>query len=469
MRFKGTLGLLIAVLALESYVYFYEIKGKEEREKAKAAEKQFWKIESKDIREIGLASSGQQIAAVRKSEKEWILTIPRQLDADADELNRIADSASKVEQEGVVEESAAGLEKFGLSPAQFSLKFKTKDGKEYALNIGNKNPTGNSAYASIPNQNRVFLIPYHSVNSFDKKLDDLRNHTVLSFEQPEAQSLDLRSAKGAFELFKDNSDRWWFKGMNNRAADSPQVRGVLNALSIGKIKEFFNENPEEYLNVNFDKPIIEATVTYGKNKAIKRLIIASEKSKLKKKGDKSNDKEQGSVSDGTYLAKDASRPDLFFVEKDLVDKLLIPPDAIRDKALVPMQRWDIDSIILTNTKGSFAFGKSSGEWFLGDKKKAKWDAVNGILDAMEKPVKGWVDTPSSPSIYGLDKPGIRIVLKQGGNVIADCSFGKSAKNGIYAQVKGDSSIKIADPEGLAQLDRNESEFAEAPAASAPKK
>jgi hypothetical protein len=265
--------------------------------------------------------------------------------------------------------------------------------------------------------------------------------------------------------------------MGNRAADSPAVRGILNALSLGKTVEFFNENPDDYSNLDLDKPLIEATVTFGKDKAIKRLIIGLEKSKLKKKGarDKGPDSsdnvaDAAGASSNTFLAKDASRPDLFFVEKDLVDKLFISPDAIRDKALVSMQRWDVDSIALTNSKGSFAFNKSGGEWFLDQgKKKAKWDAVNGILDIMEKPVKGWVDNPSSPSIYGMDKPGIHIVIKQGSKVLADCSFGKATKDGVYAQAKGDSSIKIADPEGLAQLDRGESDFAEIPAVGNSKK
>jgi len=470
MRFKGTLVLLIAVLALGSYIYFYEIKGKEARQKAKETEKLFWKIEGKDIQQIELDSSGQKITAARKGEKEWILTQPRQYDADSDELNRLADTASKIEKDSVVEENAAALEKFGLSPAQSGLRIKTKDGKEYALNFGIQNPTGTFTYASKPNQRQVYLVASNVAASFEKEVDDLRNHTVLSFEQPEAKSLVLRNPKGAFELFKDGDDRWWFKGTDKRAADAPQVRSLLNAMSNGKIREFFNEDPKDYANLDPNKPLIEATVTYGTNKAIKQLLIISEKSKLNRKGAKDRNSDPSPGSDSTYLAKDASRPDLFFVEKDLVDKLLIPSDSIRDKALVPMQRWEIDSIFLTNAKGQFSFVKSSGEWFLGDKKKkAKWDAINGILDAMEKPVKAWVDKPSSLSAYGLDKPAMRIVLKQGSNVIADCAFGKSATNGIYARVQGDSSVKIADPEGLEQLDKGEPDFVESASSAAPQK
>ena len=71
MRFKGTLVLLIVCLALGSYLYFYEIKGGEQREKAKEAENQVWKLEGKDIQQIELDLPSQHITAVRKSEKEW--------------------------------------------------------------------------------------------------------------------------------------------------------------------------------------------------------------------------------------------------------------------------------------------------------------------------------------------------------------------------------------------------------------
>jgi hypothetical protein len=143
---------------------------------------------------------------------------------------------------------------------------------------------------------------------------------------------------------------------------------------------------------------------------------------------------------------------------------------VRDKALAAFQRWDVDFIALTNTKGRFTFTKSNGEWFAaGSGRKAKWDGINAILDAMEKPVKQWIDRPSPLSAYGLDKPAIQVVLKQGGKILADCSIGESAKDGVYAQVRGDSSVKIADPDGLSALDKGEADLVEPPAAAPTKK
>jgi hypothetical protein len=466
MRFKGTLLLLLVCMALGVYVYFYEIKGSKQREQAKEAENQVWKFDGQSIQQIELTSPAQSITALRHNEKEWVLTSTnssRTLDGDADELNRLAGSASNIRRESVVEPNATNLAMFGLDPAQSGLKAKTKDGKEYAIRFGISNPTGSSAYAALAGKKEVFLVSSSVKSTFDKKTDDLRNHQILGFDQPDVQSLSLKSAKGDVLLTKDGNDRWWITGKESIAADSPGVRGILNALSMGKIKEFFNDPPENYQSLELDKPAVDIHLTYGKNKAIKHLVIGPEKSTLRKKA-KTGSAENPAAS-GLYLAKDESRPDLFFVEKDLIDKLTKSDKDLRDRALAAFQRWDVDFIALTNSKGTFTFAKSNGEWFAADtKKKAKWDGINSILDAMEKPVKEWIDKPAPLSTYGLDKPALRVVLKQGGTVLADCSFGKSAKDGIYAQVKGNAFVKVADPDGLSDLDKGESDLVEPPVA-----
>jgi hypothetical protein len=67
MRFKGTLVLLIVVLVLGGFIYFYEIKGGAQREKAKESESLIWKIEDRNIRQIELSSPGQHAWLVRLS------------------------------------------------------------------------------------------------------------------------------------------------------------------------------------------------------------------------------------------------------------------------------------------------------------------------------------------------------------------------------------------------------------------
>jgi len=464
MRFKGTLILLLVCIGIGCFIYFYEIKGGEEREKAKEAENRFWMLESKAIQQIELQPQDQveRIVVARKGPEEWSIQIPRPLEADSDELNRLADSGAEIKHTSILEETAADQAKFGLSPAEFGFKIKTDDEKEYEILFGDNNPAGNSRYARVSGREEIFLVSTSASDTFNKKLDDLRNHSVLEFQQSEVQSLDIQNQKGTIHLVKDSDDRWWIEGKDRIAADSPGIRVILNALALGRIPEFFDEDLSDYVNADLDKPIVSVSLTYGKDKAIKRLSIGSEKANLRKKGTKS--KEAGTSSESTlYLAQDASRSEeLFFVNKDLVDKLDKSPNDLRDTSLAAFQRWDIDSIILENTNGRFTFSKSGGEWFLGDeKKKADFDAVTGILDALESDTLELIDNPSNLSTYGLDKPGVRVILKEADDVVADCSFGKTIDEGVYAQIQGDSSVKVAGLENYEKLNKNETDYIEA--------
>jgi hypothetical protein len=478
MRFKGTLVLLLLCVGLGAFLYFYEIKGGEQRDKAKQEEKVIWKVPGDDVQQLDLTTQGQHITAVRAADKQWKITAPRSLDADADELNRLLSSASDISRDEMIEENAASLAPFGLDPAQTTVSLKTKDGKVHEIRFGSNNPTGNSTYAALQGKNQVFLVSSSVAGAFNKKLDDLRDKAILKFEQFETQSVDLQTSKGNVNLTKEG-DRWWIQSKNKWAADSSAVNSLLGDLANGRIKEFFDENPGDYAGLGLDKPVLDLRLTVGKDKGIRHLTVGLEKSKLVKKGQKAKpeEKKADSTTPVLYIARDESRPELFFVEKEFVDKFLKSPPDLRDKALAIYQRVDIDSITVTNAKGTVSLSKSqAGDWTVGkDKKKAKWDAVNEVFDALGKPVKEFVEEPGALSKYGLDNPGTRVVLKQGAIVKLDCVFGKEAKDGVYAQVLGEPYMKIADKESLAKLGMGESDYLEppppppAPAPASPKK
>lgn len=476
MRFRGTLVLAVVVAAVGAFLYFYEIKGGEKREEAKQQENKIWKLDANAIQQIDFVYPDQRLSAVRSGDKDWKLTAPRMVDADSEELNRIAGSAADISRESVIEPNASDLRRFGLNPPQLAVGVKTKDGKEYRIKFGNNNPTGNSTYSAVDGKNEVLLVASYVASGFKKKFDDLRNRSVLNFEQFETQSLDVNSAKGAVQLVKDG-DRWFLVGKEKVPADAASVSSMLSTLATARVKEFVDDSPEKYADSGFVKPTVDVRLTVGKNKGIKHLVIGIEKSKFEKGGAAAKSKapakgEPGATPETSgelYIARDESRKELFFVEKDLVDKLLKSPADLRDKALASFQRWEIDAITLTNPKGTFKFTKSGtgGDWVLGDaKKKTKWDAVNGVLDALEKPVKEFIDSPGTAASYGLDHPVIQVVLKQGANTSVQCDFGKEGKDGVYARVNGESLVKVADKESFEKLNKGESDFVEPPAPAA---
>ncbi len=454
MRFKGTLFLLLLVVGLGLYVYFYEIQGEPAREQARLAEKQLWKVESDQVERVEFVFPDETVTAVRTGEKSWKITSPRSVEADAEELNRIASSAADLSFESVVEAEATDVSRFALDPPEHSLGVRTKEGQQFYLAFGRENPTGTSTYAQKKGSGEVLLVPTNTATTFRKRLDDLRERAILRFDQYKTQAVDLRSLKGRVELVKEQ-DRWWIEGKNRIAASSSAVNDVLGALANSRLEEFLDDPPEGR-KLGFDRPTVDVTLTVGEEKSLKRFVVGSQKSGLGKSAQASGEEEW-------YVAKDDSRDELFFVGKEFVDRLVKTARDLRDDSLASFKRWEIDSVRLSNPSGSFQFLKSEdgGDWLLGaEKKKVKWDTVQGILDTLEKSVKEFIDHPGDPTQFGLDPPRFRVVLKDGDIVAVDCSFGGDGPAGVYARVQGEDSIKVVEAELLEKLTGNESDFLE---------
>ena len=61
MRFQGTLILFVLCAGMAAFIYFYEIRGGEERRRAEEAEERIWAVSSADINEMTIHSSGERV------------------------------------------------------------------------------------------------------------------------------------------------------------------------------------------------------------------------------------------------------------------------------------------------------------------------------------------------------------------------------------------------------------------------
>ncbi|HDK35711.1 MAG TPA: hypothetical protein ENG82_02295 [Bacteroidetes bacterium] len=119
MKAKNTLILLAVLVAIVAYVYFYEIKGGEERKKEKEAASELLPIKKEDVSGLILERPAEniKIKAVKKDD-QWEITEPVKTAGDRFAIEGVINSVLNSKIERVVAKDTASLKDFGLKPPE---------------------------------------------------------------------------------------------------------------------------------------------------------------------------------------------------------------------------------------------------------------------------------------------------------------------------------------------------------------
>ena len=154
----------------------------------------------------------------------------------------------------------------------------------------------------------------------------------------------------------------------------------------------------------------------------------------------------GKTSDtDKYYARNASRDAIFIVDKDIPEKARRPLFDWRDKTITKIDRDKTDKIEVVRGTDTLSFAKSGSDWKSPDGKKAQPDKVASMLNALDfEKVKDIVDMPKNLTMYGLDKPKLEVVLRQGTTELSRVQFGGDSKmpEGIYIKTSDSPAVKV---------------------------
>lgn len=425
MRFKGTTVLFIVFVILGGYVYLAEFRGKDQKQKQEEAKKKAFQVEQKDISEISLIYPDRTIAATKKGEKQWQITSPAGVEADSDEWDQLASSLTQVDRNDTVAQNAQDLAPFGLKEPPVKVSAKLKDGKTIDVLFGSENPRKTFNYAKLGNSGDVFLTGSNWAKTFTKTVSDLRNKKVLEFELDDIDNVKIDQGSNQLEAQKSGSD-WQMKKPADTKADGNEFTTYISAIRFARAQSF-PEPPVDAKTAGLEPPAIKITMHDSKAKTDRVLLI-------------------GKTADtDKYYARDASRDGIFIIDKDIPEKSRRPLFDWRDKTIVKVDRDKTDKIEIVRGSDNLTFTKSGSDWNLADGKKAQSDKVIAMLNALDfEKVKDIVDMPKAPAMYGLDKPKLEVVLRQGTTELSRVQFGGDSKmpEGIYIKTSDSPAVKV---------------------------
>jgi hypothetical protein len=259
MNPRNTMILALIVGAVGAFLYFYEIRGQEERAEAEeAAKRLFQEISAEEIDSMVLAASGGELVRLERFGEGWHITEPVRFPADQIRADGLASALAGLASEAVFEEPEP-LEEYGIG-AEPSIRFWIGE-VEHVLYVGEKTPVGGNTYLKTGEGAQVYAVKSYRASSLAKSMDELRDSRILEFDRDAVDHIDARWAGGGVVLEKGESG-WRLLEPLETAADEGAVEQLLSDLDFLRADGFIDEVPQD-AEVGLDAPAFEVEVVGG--------------------------------------------------------------------------------------------------------------------------------------------------------------------------------------------------------------
>ena len=450
MKFKTNIAIGAVFVALLAFVYFYEIKGGEERRQEAEKSKQLFVFQDDDAQRLELLR-GDDALVLDKGTGGWNLSAPMTDGADQEAVERYLRNLLECEREKVVVDSAAAsaeeAAQYGLDAPRLKVRLQTEDGAEQVVAFGADSPTDRFTYAQLQGDNpEIFVVRAWRFDNLDKRAFDLRDRRVLAFAKDEVMQVQRWGAGGGAMLARAELG-WQMREPVAARAAGDAVDGLLDKIDQAEIEAFVAEDPDTTALATYGlgerASQVEIALLVGADRAEKRLAIG------------------GTDEQGRWYARDASRPQVFLVDSTLVQELTKGISDLRDKKPLRFEREQVQRIVLTRgTATAFAADKdTSGVWHLSEPmgRDAKSWKLNSLLSDLEQlEVEDFAEELPTEAA-----PAFSIELLGEGQALLTTRFSAAAGTS-YLQQEGDDAVYVVSGDDFAELDLDIDDVAQAP-------
>ncbi|NUO78746.1 DUF4340 domain-containing protein [candidate division KSB1 bacterium] len=419
MKPTTTLILALVVLGLGAFVYFYEIKGGEERGKAEEEGKKIFALEADSVRAISLQEAG---VAFEKRGSAWHLVAPVEYLADEGAVNALLNRIASAKREREISSSAAEYRNYGLLPASETIVLEYQNKKD-TLYLGDKSATNAMVYVRRNSDPHVILTEAAVLTNAQKTLHDWRDKSLMKFETNEATRLSLTTPSGRFDLYKEG-ETWRLAAPLQAEADASKVSSILSKMSYSRVTDFVAESLDDAKYYGLDNPSYIFTIALGAS-----ALDTSGAQKTMHFGRRTG---------VGYYAHDPSRSQVFLVDSTVVNELKVDALALRNKRVAQFESFRVDYLALQYPETLIVCEKdTASQWRMTspDSAKAKsWKVSNltGVLADMQ--AVAFIDEDKTElTLYGLDKPRAAILVKEKGAELAHVLIGKAKGDRVYVK------------------------------------
>jgi len=328
--------IAVAVLAVIAGFVVWDQKHPQQTASTTPPAPKLINVPDTQVATLELQKKGSPPVTLAKDKAKWAITSPEAYPADQDASTSLVSSLSGVTADSVIDDSPTDLAKYGLTDPSLVVTAHEKNGKTDKLIFGDDVPTGNSVYAQVGGDKKVYLVSTSLKSSFNKDLNDLRDKRLMAFDATQVSRVELVSPKSDIEFGKVNQSDWQIVKPGPYRADSFQVEDILRKLSDAKMD--LTAKPDD-APFNTGKPVAMAKVTDPSG--VETLDVRQNKD--------------------DYYARSSLVPGTFKISADLGKLLGKPLDDFRNKKLFDFGFSDLTKLDISGK----TYTRSGTDWKLG--------------------------------------------------------------------------------------------------------
>lgn len=450
MRFKATFLLALVFAGLGLYLFLVEFP--QERKKEAQAEKasRVYSFNSKDVSGLIVRyPNTEEISLAKGGEGKWRMIRPIKTPAGRTLINKIIGLTSGLEFKQTIEEKPADLRSFGLDPPQVLITLKFPDHEEQLL-IGDEAPASSAYYIKKRQESRILLVD-HQRGDLKQTLEEKRSvkswrrDEIIELSNQNIQMIRLDYGDRAFTLAKEGIE-WWLREPLQAPADRLTVDGLIQTITGLTAEDFIDDKkPEE--QKRFGTPKVILTLSGGSQNQTVKFYRPAQPALPVQQAEAGDRQAQVKKEDDRFYAVSRPEEPIYVLKGKGLDNLMQKDlYALRDKAVLNIQRSAVQEIRIQIGPESFSLFKKGGNWQMEDQKtEADKEKVIKLLDELDllKAQKFVEDSPKDLSPYGLAKPQRQITFyDKDKKLLGRLLIGKDQGDLVYAKSDSQPSVVL---------------------------
>lgn len=280
-RSTGILVILVALVA--SYAYFFEYRGKIEKEAQELEAKKIIPFSLENISEFTIKTANAESTFKKVTEgsvTKWFMEKPHKDVANYAAVQGFLSQFGAETYEDVAAEGPnVDYSIYGLSEKTNSITFVKSDGSEsLTVEVGTATALGGKKYLRINQQPKVLMAAYFWESQFQKGVTELREKNLvpsdLEFTHIDIKKLD---ARGVDHLkFEKINDKWTIKDLTTNDPDQKIVDDLYYQLKNIRASQILKDNkdPADLKNYGLDEPDVKILVSGSDKKKDLEILFS---------------------------------------------------------------------------------------------------------------------------------------------------------------------------------------------------